>query len=158
MNVSRRSLPLPCIVLSALFALVPARRAAAAEAPLVYRCQSAGAVVYADRPCAAGTADDTSGSFHLRSDKLNGYAPPAAIASEGRAAGRSRPAATPRPRAGSITPRERRRRRCEALQQRIDRVNSLMRAGYHGARGERLRAQWSELKARYYDEKCLGAH
>ena len=48
--------------------------------------------------------------------------------------------------------------RCSALQQRINHVNSAMRVGYRGRRGEKLRAQWQQLKSTYYDQRCLGVH
>ena len=43
---------------------------------------------------------------------------------------------------------------CEAVDRAIDNLNARMRQRYGAAEGERLRAQWHELKQQRYDLKC----
>lgn len=167
--MSRRYGPRPVLpaLLSTIFAMLTTASAGAGEFSRVYRCTSDGVVTYADRPCGATTsaaADpmDTAanaGSFLLRVDpagqpgaEIEGPAEAAPAATLAGAASRAAPQRT------AAKARERKILSCAALQRRIDRVNSQMRAGYRGARGEQLRNRWRDLKSRYYDEKCLGVH
>lgn len=43
---------------------------------------------------------------------------------------------------------------CEAVDRAIDQLNARMRQRYGAAEGERLRAQWHDLKQQRYDLKC----
>jgi hypothetical protein len=43
---------------------------------------------------------------------------------------------------------------CEAVDRAIDNLNARMRQRYGAAEGERLRAQWHDLKQQRYDLKC----
>ena len=43
---------------------------------------------------------------------------------------------------------------CEAIDRAIDHLNARMRQRYGAAEGERLRAQWQDLKRQRYDLKC----
>jgi hypothetical protein len=43
---------------------------------------------------------------------------------------------------------------CEAVDRAIDNLNARMRQRYGAAEGERLRAQWHDLKQRRYDLRC----
>ena len=134
------------------------RPVAADAARLVYRCVAHGAITYADRPCANGPNEGEAGemgSFHLRSHATDSRAPEV-IGNAPLPA----PTTTARPRTGQrrADKREQQWLRCSALQQRINHVNSAMRVGYRGRRGEKLRAQWQQLKSTYYDQRCLGVH
>lgn len=166
------SLPLRCMLLSAFFAAAIGAPVRGTELARVFRCTQDGVVVFADRPC--GIAPSDQGSFLLQFEQAEPQqgaavgetaAPGPALDGHGARRSKSRASSSPgsspgrpQPTRKSITERERRRLRCAALQQQIDRVDSLMRAGYHGARGEQLRDRRSDLKNRYLDEKCLGAH
>ncbi|HPF26826.1 MAG TPA: hypothetical protein P5528_10695 [Steroidobacteraceae bacterium] len=46
------------------------------------------------------------------------------------------------------------KRRCAALQQQIDRLDSRLRAGYSVRQGEALRAKRRQLKDEYYNLRC----
>ena len=43
---------------------------------------------------------------------------------------------------------------CEAIDRAIDNLNARMRQRYGAAEGERLRAQWHDLKQQRYDLRC----
>ena len=120
---------------------------------MVYRCERDGNREFSDKPC----GQDTQLQY------LNPL-PPANPASANKPA-RAAPGARAKPsqRSASAAPshpdqaRVRRRLMCAGLQQQIDRVNSLMRAGYSSRRGEQLRARWHQLKQQYYALRCSGA-
>lgn len=118
---------------------------AAAQSTVIYRCEHDGVSEFADRPCSV------DGSvMHRQPQDVNLYSPVVARAAD---RGQHAPRATQHRGADRQTAQL---LQCRVLQQQIDHMNALQRAGYHGRRGERLRDRWQQLKARYYDSKCLG--
>jgi hypothetical protein len=121
----------------------------------IYRCHRHGVVEYADRPCG-----QESSAVLADSPWLSAYTPvvtPQTARDDAvigpRARSGSRTSSSPK-----LSSREQRRASCAAVQARLDRTESLLRAGYRGRRGERLRQDWRDLKDRYYALRCLGVH
>lgn len=118
------------------------------DAPTIYRCDSDGAVIYSDRPCAADAAiHENDGS------RVTVYAAPptsgAAPAPQGRPAAHKTKSARP---AGVDL--EQRQVRCAKLDQALRDVRTKMRTGYRVKEGERLKARQRQLNDRRRDEKC----
>lgn len=121
---------------------------ALADSPTIYRCDSDGAVIYSDRPCAAdATVHENDGS------RVTVYAAPpssgAAPTAPGRPAAHKTKAARP---AGVGL--EQRRSQCAKLDQALRDVRTKMRTGYRVKEGERLKARQRQLSERRRSEKC----
>lgn len=133
------------------------RGEAASPGPLVYHCESGGVPEYTDRPCSPQAP-----SRHVSASRLNTYTaaeaahldPSTPVSATAQRARGAHAAAAAR----VVAQKRAHEVACDTLQMRIDRVNSRMRAGYRIPRGERLRAQWHQLKDDYYRQRCLGPH
>ncbi len=121
----------------------------------IYRCEQHGAIEYADRPCgpeSQALLTDTPWLSRYTPAAVPQRAPDTVVTGTSmRTTGRAT-------RVPKLSAREQRRASCATLQTRLDRTESLLRAGYHGRRGERLRQDWRDLKDRYYSLRCLGIH
>ena len=120
----------------------------------VYECVVNGQRVVSDRPCAPGAQART-----LVIDQPD----PREVARQRhmtQSAGRSGSTYYTSPAGGSSTARSgsaataSNEAACEAVDRAIDQLNARMRQRYGAAEGERLRAQWHDLKQQRYDLKC----
>ncbi len=121
----------------------------------VYECVVNGQRVVSDRPCGAGAQTRTlvvdqpdprevalqrQRQWQAQQQAARNYTAPAD--SQGRASAASAPAQRSNAAA------------CEAIDRAIDSLNARMRLRYTAAEGERLRAQWHDLKRQRYDLGC----
>jgi hypothetical protein len=120
----------------------------------VYECIVNGQRVVSDRPCAPDAQTRT-----LVVDQPD----PREVARQRQmtqSAGRSGSSYYANPSGGSSTARSgsavtaSNEAACEAVDRAIDQLNARMRQRYGAAEGERLRAQWHDLKQQRYDLKC----
>ena len=118
-----------------------------AEAETIYRCESAGGLVYSDRPCAADAAVHTSDQ-----SRVTVYdAPPI-----------SKRVSAPRPKASNAARSARKsaadhvkhQAACAKLEASLREVRSRFRAGYGVKEGERLKTRQRQLAERRRTEKC----
>ena len=118
---------------------------------MVYRCERGGHPEFSDRPCGSDA----------RLQPVEPVPPalsPPANAAQPEAANTAAPSPRRRSSARASSAeavRQRHQLLCTGLQRQIDRVNSQMRAGYGGRKGEQLRARWHQLKEEYYARRCL---
>lgn len=119
-----------------------------ADSPTIYRCDSDGAVVYSDRPCAADAAVYENGG-----SRVTVYEAPAV--SERPSSRTSKPTtrkAKSNRNAGARL--EQRQVLCAKLDQSLRDVRTRMRTGYGVKEGERLKARQRQLMERRRNEKC----
>lgn len=119
-----------------------------ADSPTIYRCDSDGAVVYSDRPCAADAAVYKNGD-----SRVTVYEAPAVSARASSRTGEppTRKAKSHRKAGVSL---EQRHAECAKLDQSLRDVRTKMRTGYGVKEGERLKARQRQLMERRRNEKC----
>jgi hypothetical protein len=118
------------------------------DSPTIYRCDSDGAVIYSDRPCAADAVvheNDGSRVTVYAAPPSSGAAP---SQSSKRAAHKTRSA---RPAGADL---EQRRAQCAKLDQALRDVRTKMRTGYRVKEGERLKARQRQLSERRRSQNC----
>ena len=140
MNIARRTL---CAGGLALLSSTSSLAAAAT----IYRCESAGGLVFSDRPCAANAEiHKTDGGRVTVYD-----APPI-----------SKRASAPRPKVSnaarsarkSAAARVKHQAACAKLEASLREVRSRLRTGYGVKEGERLKTRQRQLAERRRTEKC----
>lgn len=114
----------------------------------IYRCDSAGGLVYSDKPCATdATVHASDGS------RVTVYeAPPI---SERASQPRSKPSAISKPaRSSAAATPAKHQAACEKLEQSLREVRTKLRTGYRVKEGERLKTRQRQLDERRRKEKC----
>ena len=133
------------MVCAAGLALAPIDLVAAAET--IYRCESAGGLVFSDRPCAADAEVHASNG-----DRVTVYdAPPI---SKRASEPRSKPAKVARSARTSAAADSKRQAACAKLEQSLREVRTKLRTGYGVKEGERLKARQRQLAERRRTQKC----
>lgn len=120
----------------------------------VYECTTSGQRVVSDKPC--------GGDAQARTLVIDQPDPREVVRQRQmtQSVGRSGSSYYTSPSAGSSTSRSgstaaaSNEAACEAVDRAIDNRNARMRQRYGAAEGERLRAQWHDLKQQRHDLKC----
>jgi len=118
---------------------------AAADGALIYRCETASGLVFADRPCG-----DDALTVPLDRDAINTYSPAATAAPQLSKSSVASRAKVARPRLAYPSDN----RRCTALRSRIARLDARMRQGYDVRMGERLREERRVATRALVDQGC----
>lgn len=119
----------------------------AVSAGTIYRCESGGALVFSDRPCAADAAVHES-----HGSRVSVYDAPSI----------SKRASEPRPKASgagksaqkNAAAYAKHQATCAKLDQSLSEVRTKLRSGYGVKEGERLKARQRQLAQRRRTEKC----
>jgi hypothetical protein len=120
----------------------------------VYECEVNGQRVVSDRPCAPDAQartlviDQPDPREVARQRQMTQSAQRSGSTFYANPSGRS---STSRSGSSSTASNE---AACEAVDRAIDNLNARMRQRYGAAEGERLRAQWHDLKQRRYELEC----
>lgn len=120
------------------------------SAETIYRCETAGGLVFSDRPCA------TDAEIHKTDDgRITVY--DASPISERASAPRSKPAVTKSAQkraAAQAKHQARHQAACAKLTQSLREVRTKLRTGYGVKEGERLKTRQHQLAERRRTEKC----
>jgi hypothetical protein len=119
-----------------------------AAAETIYRCESAGGLIYSDRPCAADaevhTSDGTRVTVYDAPPISNHASPPRSKSSRAARPARKSAAAADAKHAAT----------CAKLEQSLRELRAKLRTGYRVKEGERLKSRQHQLAERRRAEKC----
>jgi len=136
--------------------VAPGERAYAADGTTyvgIYECTVRGQRVVSDRPCGAGA---TARVIEVAPAPAATTPPPSVPQRRSSQPGSSSTYAssTGPSEAGSTNASPDNTLACESVDRAIENLNARMRQRYGSAEGERLRAQWRDLKQQRYDLRC----
>ncbi|MDY6946089.1 MAG: hypothetical protein SXG53_10245 [Pseudomonadota bacterium] len=116
--------------------------------PPIYRCESAGGVVFTDRPCGSGA------SPHEVDDSRVTVYTPAPLVERAPAPTASKQAKAKRAGPGRAADPAVHQAKCARLEQGLRDLRAKMRGGYGAREGERLKARQRQLNEQRRTQKC----